>query len=54
MSIDELENLVFDIEPTAEFNSTMLAEEYRQTMSLKDGSGEMSIDVFDDVEEMDD
>lgn len=53
VTIDELENLVFDIEPTAEFSSTMLAEEYRQTMSLKDGSGEMFIDGFDDVEEDD-
>jgi hypothetical protein len=36
VSIDEIENLVLDIEPTAEFNTTMLAEEFRQTQSLND------------------
>lgn len=33
VSIDELEALVTDIEPTAEFNKTMLAEEFRQSLS---------------------
>lgn len=33
ISIDELEQLVYDIEPTAEFNKTMLAEEFRQSLS---------------------
>lgn len=32
-TIDELENLVTEIEPTAEFNKTMLAEEFRQSQS---------------------
>lgn len=32
-SIDELEELVTSIEPTAEFNRTMLAEEFRQSQS---------------------
>jgi len=32
-SIDELENLVSEICPTAEFNKTMLAEEFRQSLS---------------------
>lgn len=32
-SIDELEQLVNEIEPTAEFNRTMLAEEFRQSQS---------------------
>lgn len=32
-TIDELEQLVTDIEPTAEFNKTMLAEEFRQSLS---------------------
>ncbi len=34
VSIDELETLVNEIYPSAEFNKTMLAEEYRQTLSL--------------------
>ena len=32
-NIDELEELVTDIQPTAEFNKTMLAEEFRQSLS---------------------
>lgn len=32
-TIEELENLVTEIEPTAEFNRTMLAEEFRQSQS---------------------
>ena len=32
-NIDELEKLVTKIEPTAEFNRTMLAEEFRQSQS---------------------
>ena len=32
-SIDELEKLVTEIQPTAEFNKTMLAEEFRQSQS---------------------
>lgn len=32
-NIDELEDLVTEIEPTAEFNKTMLAEEFRQSLS---------------------
>lgn len=34
ISIDELEQLVTKINPSAEFNITMLAEQYRQTLSL--------------------
>lgn len=33
VTIDELENLVYEICPTAEFNKTMLAEEFRQSLS---------------------
>ena len=32
-SVDELEKLVESIDPTAEFNKTMLAEEFRQSQS---------------------
>ena len=38
MSIDELEALVQEIEPTAEFNRTMVAEQYRQTLSINEES----------------
>ena len=33
--IDELEKLVSSIDPTAEFNSTMLAEEYRRSADMQ-------------------
>ena len=33
VSLDELEQLVTGIEPTAEFNRTMAAEEFRQSQS---------------------
>ena len=32
-SLDELESLVTELDPTAEFNKTMLAEEFRQSQS---------------------
>lgn len=35
-SIDELEQLVMEIEPTAEFTKTMLAEEFRQSLSTNE------------------
>lgn len=34
-TVDELEKLVTQIEPTAEFNKTMLAEEFRQSQSAE-------------------
>lgn len=34
LSIDELETLVQELDPTAEFNKTMLAVEYRQSLSI--------------------
>ncbi|MFR3686470.1 MAG: GIY-YIG nuclease family protein [Enterococcus sp.] len=36
-SIDELEKVVTEIDPTAEFNRTMLAEEFRQSLSTDEG-----------------
>lgn len=35
-SIDELENLVEEIAPTSEFKRTMLAEDFRQSISSND------------------
>lgn len=35
VSIDELENLVQTINPSAEFNRTMLAEQYKQGLSIE-------------------
>ncbi len=48
-TLDELEALVQEIEPTAEFNKTMLAEEYRQS---QDGMENLNTPIhFDDYDE---
>ena len=53
-TIDELEKLVTDIEPTAEFNKTMLAEEFRQSQSSNEvytSDESFDDDDFDEDEE---
>lgn len=37
IDIEELYNLVMRLEPSAEFNMTMLAEQYRQTLTIDEG-----------------
>lgn len=49
VSLDELENLVYSIEPSAEFNRTMLAEEYRQSMSFTETPNDL--ESFDDEQD---
>lgn len=52
VSIDELENLVYEICPTAEFNKTMLAEEFRQSISSDSVyTSDYTIDEEDDEDE---
>ena len=36
VTLDELEALVFELEPSAEFNRTMAAEQYRQSLSMNE------------------
>ncbi len=51
ISIDELEKIVDEIEPTAEFNKTMVAGEYRQSLSSDSNyTNSYSIDDEDDDE----
>lgn len=50
VSLDELENLVYRINPTAEFNRTMLAEEFRQSES----SSEIYTTTYDPDEDGED
>lgn len=51
VSVDELEQLVSEIEPTAEFNKTMLAEEFRQSLSSDElYTSEYHDDFIDDEE----
>ena len=52
ISIDELEELVYSLEPTAEFNKTMLAEQYYQSMTVDEIPE--SVTVIEDGEEDDD
>lgn len=50
-SVDELESLVNEIEPTAEFNKTMLAEEFRQSQSSSENyTSSFTVDSFEDDE----
>ena len=52
VSIDELEQLVTQIEPTAEFNRTMLAEEFRQSQSTDEiYSSDYIAEGFDEDED---
>ena len=51
-TIDELEELVYSLEPTAQFNRTMLAEQYYQSMAVTEVPDEFEI-VYD-VEEIED
>ena len=53
-SIDELEQLVNELEPTAEFNKTMLAEEFRQSISSDENyTSDFTLDQDEDDDEMD-
>ena len=49
-TLDELENIVAEIDPSAEFKKTMLAEQYYQSLSVDEVPDE--IDFSDDDEEL--
>jgi len=55
ISIDELEELVYSIEPTADFNKTMLAEQYYQSMAVEEVPDSVEIinenDIDEDIED---
>lgn len=48
VSLDEIEKIVYDIEPTAAFNRTMAAEEYRQSISSDFNYANNEADDFED------
>lgn len=50
-TIDEIEDLVYSLEPSAEFNRTMLAEQYYQSMSVEEIPDTVSIIDDDDFVE---
>lgn len=50
-SIDELEALVYELEPTAIFNRTMLAEQYHQSLLIKDVPEESQKEIILNFEE---
>jgi hypothetical protein len=52
ISVDELEEIVYSIEPTAEFNKTMLAEQYYQSMAVNEVPE--SVSIIEDSDEDDD
>lgn len=51
VSVEELEQLVTEINPTAEFNRTMLADDYKQSLSLGDQELPFASPIDDDQEE---
>lgn len=54
VTLDEIETLVYKYQPTAEFNRTMLAEEYRQGLSMTEALPEVSdFNSTDDIDEDD-
>jgi hypothetical protein len=48
-TIDEIEELVYSLEPSAEFNRTMLAEQYYQSMAVNEVPE--SVNIIDDSDE---
>ena len=50
VSIDELERIVNELDPTADFNKTMLAEEYRQSLSSDENYTSDNTEYGDDEE----
>lgn len=54
ISIDELEALVYELDPSAEFNRTMVAEQYRQSLSMTNVYETFDTDGDDDLDEADD
>lgn len=50
-TIDEIEELVYSLEPSAEFNRTMLAEQYYQSMSVEEIPDTVSIIDDEDLVE---
>lgn len=49
-TIDKLENLVTEICPTAEFNKTMLAKEFRQSQSTDKIYTSILVEEPDDID----
>jgi hypothetical protein len=54
VTLDELEQLVLEINPTAEFNRTMLADDYKQSLSMEDSEIPMADTEMVEQEEEDD
>lgn len=52
VSLDELEELVNEIYPSAEFNRTILAEEYRQSISLTENAFTLEDTAAEDDEDI--
>lgn len=52
-TIEEIESLVYELEPTASFNKTMLAEQYYQSMEVDYIPEKVSIDIEENLYEED-
>lgn len=51
-TIDELEDLVYSLEPSARFDRTMLAEQYHQSMAVEEVPE--SVEIIDDDDDIGD
>lgn len=51
VTLDELEKTVYELQPTAEFNRTMLAEQYNQSLSIENGIATAFENVIEELEE---
>lgn len=52
VTLDDLESLVYSLQPSAEFNTTLLALQYRQSLSIDEVPGEVSLDEEFDEDEL--
>ena len=50
-NIDDLEKLVTELDPTAEFNKTMLAEEFYQSLSSEENYNTIIEESEDDIDD---
>lgn len=53
VSLDELEKIVYDLQPTAEFNRTMLAEQYKQSLDIEKGIASAFETINEELDNLD-
>lgn len=54
INLEELEKIVYELQPTAEFKTTMLAEQYKQTLNIEQGIVAAFENIMEEIDEVDD